>query len=602
VALLYSFLGIAIVSDVFMASIETITSKQVQNAQGENEYFWNATVANLTLMALGSSAPEILLNVVGVCFSLDSAADPLGPSTIVGSASFNLLIISAVCVLAPAPEVRKVQGLDVFGVTAFFSVWAYAWLVIILQVHTPGEIDIWEAVVTLLQFPVFVFFAYAQDIKWRFRCLTGGVVTPEEQVLRAESHPNQNHNYLEYRRNACKMMEGAHREDMAAEDETEPVGEDPPEFTETGMYSDPYTKVIINGVSKQTAWKVKRLNPRWNEKFVFDINSSDPKQMTAKFEVYDHDELTKDDFLGEVSLDLSELAKHDTMEHKLKLVIPKTPDLNAGHLMVAVKLLTRSDDMWSIMVTVIAASNLQAMDTPNKVLDAMAHSIGRTITRMKTMQRTKGVLGAAYSKQLREAISPGGAGDDLTTMDCIMHFLTIFWKVLFALIPPPELYGGWLSFVVCLIFIGGLTAVVGDIASLFGCASGLSKSMTAITFVALGTSLPDTFASKVAAQQEDTADAALGNITGSNAVNVFLGIGLPWSIAAIYWHFKYSSPFPASSIGFVEGVMVFSVCALICLASLVSHPTCHHHPALRVAGLAPPPRAPVLLPRSDCVS
>lgn len=72
---------------------------------------------------------------------------------------------------------------------------------------------------------------------------------------------------------------------MAAEDETEPVGEDPPEFTETGMYSDPYTKVIINGVSKQTAWKVKRLNPRWNEKFVFDINSSDPKQMTAKFEV-----------------------------------------------------------------------------------------------------------------------------------------------------------------------------------------------------------------------------------------------------------------------------------------------------------------------------
>jgi solute carrier family 8 (sodium/calcium exchanger) len=26
---------------------------------------WNATVANLTLMALGSSAPEILLSVIG---------------------------------------------------------------------------------------------------------------------------------------------------------------------------------------------------------------------------------------------------------------------------------------------------------------------------------------------------------------------------------------------------------------------------------------------------------------------------------------------------------------------------------------------------------
>ena len=57
---------------------------------------WNPTVANLTLMALGSSAPEILLSVIEIvgngCFSGD-----LGPSTIVGSAAFNLLIIVAVC-------------------------------------------------------------------------------------------------------------------------------------------------------------------------------------------------------------------------------------------------------------------------------------------------------------------------------------------------------------------------------------------------------------------------------------------------------------------------------------------------------------------------
>ena len=46
---------------------------------------------------------------------------------------------------------------------------------------------------------------------------------------------------------------------------------------------------------------------------------------------------------------------------------------------------------------------------------------------------------------------------------------------------------------------------------------------------------PDTFASKVAAIQDDYADASVGNVTGSNAVNVFLGIGIAWSIAAIYW-------------------------------------------------------------------
>ena len=44
----------------------------------------------------------------------------------------------------------------------------------------------------------------------------------------------------------------------------------------------------------------------------------------------------------------------------------------------------------------------------------------------------------------------------------------------------------------------------------------------------------DTFASKTAAIQDETADASVGNVTGSNAVNVFLGIGIAWSMAAIY--------------------------------------------------------------------
>ena len=52
--------------------------------------------------------------------------------------------------------------------------------------------------------------------------------------------------------------------------------------------------------------------------------------------------------------------------------------------------------------------------------------------------------------------------------------------------------------------------------------------------MALGTSLPDLFASRAAAMNEKYADNAIGNITGSNSVNVFLGLGLPWLIASIY--------------------------------------------------------------------
>jgi solute carrier family 8 (sodium/calcium exchanger) len=61
---------------------------------------WNPTVANLTLMALGSSAPEILLNVIETVSALGSKPGELGPSTIVGSAAFNFLVISGISIYA----------------------------------------------------------------------------------------------------------------------------------------------------------------------------------------------------------------------------------------------------------------------------------------------------------------------------------------------------------------------------------------------------------------------------------------------------------------------------------------------------------------------
>jgi Ca2+/Na+ antiporter len=108
-------------------------------------------------------------------------------------------------------------------------------------------------------------------------------------------------------------------------------------------------------------------------------------------------------------------------------------------------------------------------------------------------------------------------------------------QVMFAFVPPTSICGGWLSFICALSMIGFLTAIIGDLAAIFGCLVGLSDTVTAITFVAVGTSVPDLFASKTAASQEKTADNSIGNVTGSNSVNVFLGMGLPWLLAAIYW-------------------------------------------------------------------
>lgn len=127
-----------------------------------------------------------------------------------------------------------------------------------------------------------------------------------------------------------------------------------------------------------------------------------------------------------------------------------------------------------------------------------------------------------------------GEIEDIDFVDAFLHFATIGWKLLFALIPPPHMAGGWGCFIVSLAFIGFVTYVVGEFANLFGCVLNIKPAVTAITFVALGTSLPDTFASMAAASADKYADSAIGNVTGSNSVNVFLGLGLPWVLAVLW--------------------------------------------------------------------
>jgi len=166
--LLWTFVGVAIVSDVFMSAIEKVASKKkaflTEGGHRNTAEVWNPTVANLTLMALGSSAPEILLNVIAVFPNF--LASELGPSTIVGSAAFNLLVIIGICVVSiPDGGVRRIANLGVYSVTAFFSIFAYVWLLFIISWNTVDVVDPMEAILTFLFFWILVGAAYIMDIR-----------------------------------------------------------------------------------------------------------------------------------------------------------------------------------------------------------------------------------------------------------------------------------------------------------------------------------------------------------------------------------------------------------------------------------------------------
>jgi len=258
-ALVYLFLGIGIVSDVFMAGIERITSTtsiiKIKDENGEvvqtrRATVWNATVANLTLMALGSSAPEILLAVLETSMNLGLCPRELGPSTIVGSAAFNLLIISAVSIYAvnesndndddrdtTVPRgIKKINDMGVFACTVIFSLWAYIWMFLVLL---DQKVEAWEAWLTLSFFFLLIGSAYAAD---RYKAHQDA----QETTLLEDDQPFSEWSALEIYKELIEEKQG---NGPSSEDQKERIAK-MKTFLKASMNTDQIEKVQLDDLKK----------------------------------------------------------------------------------------------------------------------------------------------------------------------------------------------------------------------------------------------------------------------------------------------------------------------------------------------------------------
>ncbi|XP_053177022.1 sodium/calcium exchanger 2b isoform X10 [Scomber japonicus] len=784
---MYMFLGVSIIADRFMASIEVITSQEkevtITMPNGETSVatvrIWNETVSNLTLMALGSSAPEILLSVIEVCGHGFNAGE-LGPGTIVGSAAFNMFVIIGICVWTiPNGESRKIKHLRVFFITAFWSIFAYIWLYLILSVMTPGVVEVWEALVTLLYFPVCVILAWIADRRLLFYKYMGkryradkrhgivveteGDLTPNKggmemiidgkfpprggaeldesrkEVIRILKELKQKYpdkeldqlvelaNYYAllhqqksrafYRIQATRMMIGAgnvlkkhaadHARRTAVPDEEAPEDDDL-DICSRISFESAHSQCMENcgiltlgvickgGMGENTFYVDYRTEDG-------SANAGSDYEYSEGTLVFKPGETRKEIKVGIIDDDIFEEDEHffvrllnlrigdaDGMFEsdevgaapKARLLEPLVAtvtildDDHAGIFTFSERMVRVSESVGTMEVTVVRNSgargtvilpyhtesgtakagedyedaqgeleftNDQTTQTLQvRIIDdeeyekhesfyivleeprwlkrgisgVYLHPNGQMSTEEEEARRIaemgKPILGEhsrlevvieesyefkstvdklikktnlalvigthSWREQFVEAVTvSAGDGDEddegreehlPSCYDYVMHFVTVFWKVLFACVPPTEYWNGWACFVVSISVIGFLTAIIGDLASHFGCTVGLRDTVTAVVFVALGTSIPDTFASKVSAMQDQHADASVGNVTGSNAVNVFLGIGVAWSVAAVYWKIK-GKEFKVDPGSLAFSVTLFTIFAFIAMAVLL---------------------------------
>jgi len=143
-----------------MEAIAKITSQtesvEVKSPEGKTMTvgvpLWNSSIVYLSLMAIGGALPEIFLCFMSTFSEGGRVPTEIGPMAVVGSASFNLLIVSGLSIAAVA-EVKKILNMNVFLLMAAFAAFAYVWLFLVLVVISPGEIDLAEAMVTLMFYP-----------------------------------------------------------------------------------------------------------------------------------------------------------------------------------------------------------------------------------------------------------------------------------------------------------------------------------------------------------------------------------------------------------------------------------------------------------------
>mmetsp|Transcript_1165 Transcript_1165/g.2497 ORF Transcript_1165/g.2497 Transcript_1165/m.2497 type:complete len:755 (-) Transcript_1165:484-2748(-) len=493
VAMVYWFYGIAIIADIFMSSIEKVTSRRrrrfLDGGRGgfRTERVWNETVATLTLMALGSSAPEIFLSIIDT-IKKRFHFGTLGPSTIVGSAAFNLLVIIAVCIaVIPSTEVRRISNLPAFYITAFFSILAYLWMAFMILGASPHIVDLWEALVTLLLLPVLVFVSWKVDIG-----AADGILHRFGMMSRAESERSDDNE---------EDVITFSAQDLRIEGQKEALELEIPVYRRC-------QDAEASG-SSSCLYKTEALKATEDHDF-------EPVEGTLEFE---EGELRK---CIKVTLPATDWR---SIEKDFLLILEEPEGAK----------LDESEDGGGdqTILTVFLGAHGEG---PSGFVGAVERAFG-----LGNLQ--KGL--AEWKEQFRSICFVGGSEGEqaeASAKDWALHVISLPWTVLFAFCPPPNFLGGWACFCGSLLGIAFLTACVSDLAELFGCVLAVPDIITAITFVALGTSMPDLFASISAAQDDPTADASIVNVTGSNSVNVFLGLGVPWTLAALAWQMSGRTP------------------------------------------------------------
>eukprot|EP00596_Hydrurales_sp_CCMP1899_P008413 CAMPEP_0119051756 /NCGR_PEP_ID=MMETSP1177-20130426/73270_1 /TAXON_ID=2985 /ORGANISM="Ochromonas sp, Strain CCMP1899" /LENGTH=622 /DNA_ID=CAMNT_0007031073 /DNA_START=89 /DNA_END=1954 /DNA_ORIENTATION=- len=507
IAVLYLLIALAIVcDDFFCPSLDVLAD-------------WmnlSPDVSGATLMAAGSSAPELFTSAVGTFQRSD-----VGFGTVVGSAVFNVLFVVGICVLVTKIPL-KITWWPLMRDSVFYLITIVV-LAIFFGVNSPNVIEFWESLILVLMYFVYVTVMYFNERLYRFF----------SKLLK------QNHSKIGISLDASVSAKEKQEE---AEDDFNNLS------YETGQFRTGILNIMMTDKSllecAGTAM-VSRISGSLEEVFKkFDTDKSgqiDAAELRALFEMLHCDIDDSSMTTAMASLDKDQNGLIDlqeftlwwiSSESRMKAEVTKcfeSIDLdNNGFI---------STDEINILLQKLGHPRV----AEGVLRIALAEVGGSTACNLSLLEfRTwyeKSLFWAAHKERAEVeaeasegmSLSPPWEGSCGTWFFYILTFpiVLLFW----ATVPDVRKNGSrqyaLIAFIMSLVYMGVISYFMVDFAEIIGATAGIPSVIMGLTFLAAGTSVPDMLSAIIVAQQ-GFGDKAVSSTLGSNVFDINIGLGLPW--------------------------------------------------------------------------
>jgi hypothetical protein len=166
ILMIYLYIGIGKITEIFLTSIENFRNSIFSTVQidNENDLIKNTTqnheknicrnyLVNSAIQYFGFNYFELIFILIELIKTFKSKVySTTSISLIIGTSSFNILLVTACCLLSLQSAKSKFFKIKNYSLFINFTIWSsmsFIWLYSILYLISPNRIDLWESLTTI---------------------------------------------------------------------------------------------------------------------------------------------------------------------------------------------------------------------------------------------------------------------------------------------------------------------------------------------------------------------------------------------------------------------------------------------------------------------